>query len=179
MTRTAISLCCFFLILASSFAQESPPILPGYIGLEDLDLFEEVDKTMEVEIGESMIGLVATNAENENPDFARVLRKLKRIRSYSFDLSAQERNKIDAYSEQLNSKLITEAWEIVYRLREAEGSANIYMKTVDGKAAGMTIVSIDENDQINVVNIIGDISLEDISHLAERFGFPDIAPQNQ
>ncbi len=149
---------------------------PGYILLEELPLFQEMETSMEVQIGESMIGLVANNAERESPEFSRILRKLKQIRSFSFDLAGTPRNKIDEYLEQISTRLLDEQWEVVYRMREPETTAYIYMKSVDGEVAGMTIYSIDQSEQVNVINVVGNISLEDISELAEQFGFPDISP---
>ncbi len=149
---------------------------PGFVPLEELPLFQEIETSMEVQIGESMIALVANNAEKESPEFSRILRKLKQIRSFSFDLTDTPRDKIDEYIEQISGKLLEEQWEVVYRMREPEATAFIYMKSDDGQIAGMTIYSIDQTEQVNVINIVGNISLEDISELAEQFGFPDISP---
>ncbi len=157
-------------------AQEDVTKLPGFVPLDGLTLFNEVETAMEVQVGESMLELVAHNAEKDNPDFARVLHKLKQIRSYTFDLSDISRSQIDQYLAEINTMLLNEQWEIVYRMREPETTANIYLKTAGDEVAGMTIYSIDRNDQVIVVNIAGNISLEDISQLAERFGLPDISP---
>jgi hypothetical protein len=158
------------------YAQDEPGKPIGYVALEELQLFHDMETSLEVQIGESMIGLVASNSEKESPEFARILRKLKQLNSFSFNLSATPRNNIDGYLEQLNSKLLNEQWEIVYRIREPENTANIYMKKADGEVAGMTIYSIDQNLQVVLINLVGNISLEDISELAERFGLPDITP---
>lgn len=176
MRQYLISLFFSAFLIGISNAQDDAVILPGFVPLEKLPLFKEIETSMEVQIGESMIELVAINAEKENPDFARVLRKLKQIRSYTFDLSEIPRNQIDRYLVQINTKLLDEQWEIVYRMREPETTANIYLKTAGGEVAGMTIYSVDQSDQVIVVNIAGNISLEDISQLAERFGLPDIRP---
>jgi hypothetical protein len=40
----------------------------------------------------------------------------------------------------------------------------------------MTLYSIDQNEQIIVINLVGNVSLEEISELAARFGLPDIGP---
>jgi hypothetical protein len=163
-------------LVQPAFTQDESGRENGYVALEELSLFKDVETTLEVQIGESMIGLVASTAEKESPEFARVLRKLKQLRSFSFDLSATPRNKIEQYLEQLSTKLLNERWEVVYRLREPEHIANIYMKTVDGNVAGMTLYSIDQSEQIIVINLVGNISLEEISDLAARFGLPDIGP---
>jgi len=176
MRHNSIALLLTLCLIGTAFSLDDTNSPPGYIPLEELSLFQEMEPTMEVQIGESMIGLVANNAEKDSPDFARVLRKIKQIRSFSFDLSESGRNIIDQYLEQLNTKLIDEQWEVVYRMRETDTNAYIYLKSVEGDVAGMTIYSIDQNEQVNVINIIGNISLEDISHLAEQFGFPDISP---
>ncbi len=167
---------CLVIFLYSVNAQDEMPEQSGFIALEELSLFKDIETSLEVQIGESMIALVASTAEKDSPEFARVLRKLKQLRSFSFDLSAIPRNKIDEYLEQVNTRLLNERWEIVYRMREPETTANIYMKTVAGEVAGMTIYSIDRNDQVILINIVGSVSLEDISQLAEQFGLPDISP---
>lgn len=167
---------CSVILICFVNAQDEMPEVPGFVPLEELSLFQDMETTLEVQIGESMIGLVASGAEKDNPEFARVLRKLKQVRSFSFDLAGSPRNKTDQYLEQLNTKLVNDQWEIVYRMREPEATANIYMKTVDGNVTGMTIYSIDRHDQVIVVNLVGNISLEDISELAERFGLPEFSP---
>lgn len=167
----------FILVIAIPvLAQDKPDKPVGYVALEDLQLFRDMELSLEVQIGESMIGLVASNAEKESPDFARVLRKLKQLRSFSFNLADTPKNNIDGYLEQLNTKLLNEEWEVVYRMREPENTANIYVKKFDGEVAGMTIYSIDQNLQVVLINLVGNVSLEDISELADRFGLPEISP---
>jgi hypothetical protein len=176
MKHTIAPLFCIMMLAGVLTAQEDYRSVPGYIAIEELPLFQENESSLELQIGESVIGVVARNAEKENPEFARILRKVRQIRSYSFDLSNAPRERIDQYYDQLNTSLLAAQWGIAYRMREPEATANIYTKSHEGEIAGMTIFSLDANNQFNVVNIVGNISLEDISEIAMQFGFPEIAP---
>jgi len=176
MIRNIFFALCLVVVAIPAFTQDETEQPVGYVALEDLQLFRDMELSLEVQIGESMIGLVASNTEKESPDFARVLRKLKQLRSFSFNLADTPKQNIDEYLEQLNSKLLSEHWEVVYRMREPENTANIYVKKSDGEVAGMTIYSIDQNLQVILINLVGNISLEDISELVDRFGLPEISP---
>jgi hypothetical protein len=163
--------------LLHTFFLEAQPSLerqPGYLHFEEFALFNEIESSMEFHIGESLLRLVANAAEYESKELASVLRKLKLIRSYTFDLSGRPQNEAEMYTEQFNRKLLGDRWDIVFRTREKDTSANIYIKEVDEKVAGLTLLSIEKDHKITVVNIVGEVNLDELSSLAQRFGFPDL-----
>jgi hypothetical protein len=165
------------ILILSSVILKTQPLLeqqPGYLHFEEFALFKDLESSMEFQIGESLLRLVANAAEYESKELASVLRKLKLIRSYTFDLSDRPLDVLETYTEQFNRRLLDDRWDIVYRTRERETSASIYIKEVNEKVAGLALLSIETDHTVTIVNIVGEVNLDELSALAQRFGFPDI-----
>ncbi len=162
------------LILTVTGADAQLERQPGYLHFEEFELFKEFESSMEFHIGESLLRLVAKAAEYEGSELAAILRKLKLIRSYTFDLSARTPSEVEGHTDQFNRRLMRDRWEVVYRTRDRDSAASIYLKTIDEKVAGFALLSLESERQITVVNIVGEVNLDELSSLAERFGFPDI-----
>ncbi len=90
------------------------------------------------------------------------------VKSYQFDKEGE-------YSQEdlqpIRTQLQAPGWSRIVNVVERREGTEIYVKTEDGKTAGLAIVAW-EPRELSIVNILGPINLNQLSELGGRFGIP-------
>ena len=180
--KTKIFFTSLFALLMSvtSFAQRGDYSKePGYV---DFGSFESLDKSeavTEVIIEEKLLRMVSKMAKNEDEELSDLIGGLKLIRVHSFEVTETNISSVKSRIKRIDKDLMDQNWDRIVRVKSPEESANIYIKTVgDDKIAGLVVAAIDEDDQATFVNIIGDINLETIGKLSDKFDIPNLKDIN-
>jgi hypothetical protein len=171
-TRVTLLMLCGWAV--ALLAQD--PIIkkqPGYIDFEKyFDLEPEEAKT-EIEITNPLLSFVAQATEEEDEELSGLLKNLQLIRVFEFEIDSERMQSVKTRIEQLDKKMRKESWERFARVRKEDEVTNIYMK-VDGKnVAGLTILSVDDDETV-FVNIVGSINMESIGKLGAKFNIPKL-----
>jgi hypothetical protein len=150
--------------------------LPGYI---DLEQFLQRDKELstEVEIRNPLLSLVAMATEGEDADLSKMLRLLKLIKVYSFDVTPEDMISLAHRIQAADDKMIKAKWDRFVKIRKGNEVTNVYMKMNDSQIVGLAILSVDQN-QASFVNIIGQIDMRSMSKLGEKFNIPKMDSMN-
>jgi hypothetical protein len=179
MTRTT----CFFVLFAlllgfqSALGQERDEALtnlPGYVDLGAWAGLDTAESTVEVYIKEPILGLVARLAGEGDPELARVLSALKLIRVQTYSIGAARTPSIKSEIEEIRKRLQKEHWETVVRAQEKNEQVHVFLKSAENKVNGLFIVAAEYGDEIAFVNIVGDIDLDSIARLGEKFDIPGL-----
>jgi hypothetical protein len=93
------------------------------------------------------------------------------VKSYQFDKEGQySLDDLKPIREQLQAP----GWSRILNVVDNREGAEIYLKTEEGKTAGLAILAW-EAKELSVVQIIGPINLDQLSELGGRFGIPPVA----
>jgi hypothetical protein len=74
----------------------------------------------------------------------------------------------------IREQLQAPGWSRIVNVVDRREGTEIYLKTEEGKTAGLAILAW-EARELTIVQIIGPINLDQLSELGGRFGIPPVA----
>jgi len=148
----------------------------GYANLDSPGI-ADTDRTISLSLGRSTLRFAARFLDDE-PETQALLRSLDgvRIRIYEVDADG-DTARIAHNFERMASKLSRDGWQPVMLVREDDELVHMYAKHSGKAMCGLTIVSADD-DEVVVVNIMGDIEPEQFGDVMVALDVED-APQVQ
>lgn len=163
--------------LAAGSVQAQDSSLRAHPGFIDFDLIPEtinVEPNIEVYLKGALLRLAAEATRFEDPELADMLLDIKAIRVFGFE---PERRRWDddlgdsfrETSRILADRLEDAGWDMVARVRDDDELVYVYVRDIDEKIEGMTVIVIDDNDEAVFVNIVGTIDPAQIGKLGHRF----------
>ncbi|MCF8259979.1 MAG: DUF4252 domain-containing protein [Melioribacteraceae bacterium] len=152
---------------------------PGYVNFGNLDLADENGSVAEVILEAKLLRMVSKMAKGEDEELANLIAGLKLIVVNSFEVSANNKDKVVDRINSIDKDLNKKSWDRIVRIKGKEENVNIYIKTTPEETiAGLVVAAMDENDQATFVNIVGDIDLETIGRLSDKFDIPNLEKIN-
>ncbi|MBX3747559.1 MAG: DUF4252 domain-containing protein [Verrucomicrobiae bacterium] len=162
------------LLLATPLALRAAEPLPGFVDFGSFVPDGSGGPFVEVNIGPSLIGLVARLAEKTEPDVTELLRGLKAVRVNVIGVSDANRAEVDARLTKIRADLAVGGWERVVSVQEGKQDVGVYLKQRGEEAIeGVVVTVIGAGREAVFVNIVGDIRPERIAEVAEKL---NIAP---
>ena len=146
---------------------------PGYVDFGDLSSFETGEGVTEVYLEENLLKMVGKIAKESEPDVMELLNGLKLIKVNSFEVNDKNEAQLLKRMEEINKKLEGKSWQRIVRRIAKDESAYVYVRTGDSdKFTGLVVLALDKPGEAAFVNIVGDINLETIGKLTNRFNIP-------
>jgi len=162
------------IVSASLWAQEEDfTKLPGYIDMSRILDIDPSQATTEVEIKNPLLSLVAAATEDEDAELSGLLQSLKLIKVYSFEVDSGQAAGVRQRIETLDRQMRGDKWDRFIRVRDEDELTNVYLKMEQKRVVGLTVLSV-EDDETVFVNIIGDIDMESVGKLGEKFDIPKL-----
>ena len=125
---------------------------------------------VEINLNGDTIAMAAQVGGKAQPDLAEVLRGLHSIRVNVVGLDNQNREEVTSRMKALRSELDTLGWQQVVSVQEKKEDVGIYLKTRGREAVeGVVITVLDGRKEAVFINIVGDIKLEKLATLADKF----------
>jgi hypothetical protein len=125
---------------------------------------------VEINLNSDTIAMALQLAGNSQPDFAEVLQGLDSIRVAVVGLDNQNREEITTRIKTLRSELDTLGWQQVVSVQEKKEDVGIFLKTRGRDAIeGLVITVLDGRKEAVFVNIAGNIRIDKLSALGEKF----------
>jgi len=166
------------LLLAGPGWGQAPPLAKGQLRLPEFaSLTSKASESVAVTLDPQLLGLACRFLNGEDPEQAAA-RKLCNsltgiyVRSYSFDSDyAYPKADIEAVRKQLSAP----GWSrlVEARSRKDQTDVDVYVLIDAGKARSLAIIS-SEPREFAIVNIIGNIDLEQLHALEGNFGVPKL-----
>jgi hypothetical protein len=146
--------------------------IPEFAGLAD-----KANETVTVTLDANLLGMAARFLSNADPEQAKAKKLVSSltgiyVRNYSFDTDyAYPKGDIDGVRRQLNAP----GWSRIVGVVSKKEHSNVEVFIlVDGeKAQGLAIIA-SEPREFTIVNIVGNIDLEQLHDLEGNFGVPDL-----
>ena len=161
-----------------AYAQERADLTgdPGYIDLALVESWFDEEAKIEINIKGTLLELVAEASRYEDPDLANLLTKLQAIQVRGFDVTAGQFGSVSDRMRSLARRLEDGGWETVVRVREEDEHVHMFTRIRDGAVAGMMVMVFDETDAESIfVNVVGEISPEEIGRIGQRFNIDPLS----
>jgi len=161
------------LVLAG--AARSAETEPGYVEIGQL-LPAAKGQYVEVNLSPGLLKFAAKLAKWHEPDAAELIGNLKRVRVNVVGLDESNRASTVEQIESIRRKLAAEGWTQVVTVREQNDGDNVDVhvkQRTDDVIDGLVVTVIDKKGEAVFVNIVGDISAEQINKIAQKY---DIEP---
>lgn len=175
--KTKITLVlALFMIASFAFGQKGDySKYKGYVDFGNLEEFEAGDEATEVLIEEHLLRMVSKMAGKEEPELGGVLDGLKLIKVNTFEVSEENFNKLSKVVKKIDKKLMNGGWDRIVRTRSKDEVTNVFILTSnEEKIDGLVVTSIEKGGEAAFVNIVGNIDLETIGELGDKFDIPSI-----
>ena len=148
--------------------------LPGYADCAAWTGLDTAESTVEVYIKDPILSLVARLTSDQDPELSKLLSSLKLIRVQTYSLDVSDTEDIKARVEEIRKKLEEDEWEIVVRAWEPDQQVHVYIKSSKNRIDGLVIMAVEYGGEISFVNIVGDIDLNSIAKLGDKFDIPGL-----
>ncbi len=158
------------LCLAAPAAAQNLDREPGYVDLSELESLFRAEPKIEVNLKGALLRMVASASRRDDPEFARLLLKLKAIHVRGYDLSRAQADEVERFTSGFSRRLEGRGWETVARVREDGERVDMLVHTDGETIAGLVVLVVSpEDDESIFVNIVGDIDPEEIGRIGSKF----------
>jgi len=151
----------------SAFAAESEP---GYIDVGQL-MASAKGRFVEVNLSTGMLKFAAKLCARQEPEAAELIGNLKRIRVNVVSLDDSNRKGTVAQIGSIRERLSAQGWTQMVTVREQDGGDNVDVHVKqrgEDVIEGLVVTVIDPKGEAVFVNIVGDISADQIAKVAEN-----------
>jgi MoaA/NifB/PqqE/SkfB family radical SAM enzyme len=142
---------------------------PGQVDFGKFDPPGKGGEFVEVQIRSNLIGLAARLIEKQEPDAAKLLRSIESVRVNVIGLDEDNRAPMKERVERIRAELAAQGWERVVTAQKAGDDVGVYLKTRGQDAVeGLTVTVIEGGKEAVFVNVVGNVTPEQIAELGER-----------
>lgn len=127
---------------------------------------------IEISLGKGMLSLLSEMSK-EQSETAKVIQKLKQIEVRVYELEEQNGEQIELLKKIINNtakQLKQNGLEQLAALREQDGLTFIMAKMNEQKINGISIMALDDDSELIIIEINGNIQLKDLGLLMKKFG---------
>ena len=164
-----VALICLFLTAGGApLGAQSLQELPGFVDFESFGEFDLDDLTVEINLSGSLLKMLSSAVQEDDGEFAQLLRGLSAVRVNIFEVPAGEAG---SSLRTAVGSLRDRGWEAVVSIRDDE-NLHILLKTEGDKIQGV-LAAFSDAKSFGLVNIVGDFDPEQIGRLARQL---DIVP---
>ncbi|MDX1643360.1 MAG: DUF4252 domain-containing protein [Thermoanaerobaculia bacterium] len=165
------------LLLASSpvVAQRSLEEAPGYFPLERFDLLPAEALSLEINLSDSLLALVAAAMAEEDPEFAALVRNLEGIRVRGAPAAKLDLDRLRVELGEATGWLDANGWQTMLRYREEEEEeVYVYTRLVGEQMVGLALLVMEPAGDVVLVNIVGPLDMKLLVGLAESLDLPQL-----
>ncbi|MCH7817453.1 MAG: DUF4252 domain-containing protein [Proteobacteria bacterium] len=148
---------------------------PGYVDFSRLTAIANTEPTVEISLKKPLLNMITNLIRNNDDEAADFISKLLRVTVNVFETSAIDVDEISDSMAEIADDLDQQGWDRVVRIREDDSHVDIYFRLSDDSKIihGIAIMVAEPGDTV-LVNIVGDITTDDISALGRRFDIDEL-----
>lgn len=158
-------------LLVTPAAAQSVEDLPGFVDFESFGEFDLDALKIEVNLGGSLLRMLSGALEDEDGEFAELLRRLSLVKVNVFEAGGapEARGKLRGVLRELRR----DGWEAVVSIRDDE-NLHILLRSDGEKILGV-LAAFSDDESFGLVNIVGDFDPEQIGRLARQLDLEPLA----
>lgn len=177
--KFSIAAIVFFSVLLCAQSDEVKK-MPGYFEFGNLASLDSGDEGTEVLIEEYLLKMVAKMSRREDKDLSALLEGLKLVKVNTFSVTDENEKDIKDKVKSIQTSLTRNNWDRIVRVREKGQDMNVYLKSdKQNKIDGLVVAGLGENKEAIFINIVGNIDLETIGKLGDKFDIPSLGDINK
>lgn len=152
---------------------------PGYVDFSVLRSIANVEPNVEVSLKAPLLNMITNLIRNEDPESANFISKLLRVTVNVFESNAIDVDEVADSMTTIAEDLDDQGWDRVVRVREENEHVDIYFRLSDDALIihGIAIMVAEPGETV-LVNIVGDISTDDLTALGRRFNIDELVDIN-
>lgn len=164
--------CLIPVVMAADNAVESHP---GFVDFSSLTAIAATEPSVEISLKAPLLNMITNLIRSEDAEAADFISKLLRVTVNVFESDDIDVDQIAASMSVMAEDLDSAGWERVVRVREESNHVDIYFRLADNAEViyGIAIMVAEPGETV-LVNIVGDISTDDISALGRRFELDEL-----
>lgn len=148
---------------------------PGYVDFGNIAQFETDEMVTEVILEEHLLKMVSKITKGEDEELSSLINGLKLIKVNVFEVNEADEEQITDKITSIDSKLMDNGWDRIVKSRSKKESAYVYIKTDNSdQIFGLVVMAKEKSGEAAFVNIVGNINLEAIGKLSEKFDIPSL-----
>ncbi len=171
-TRTTLIGALLLLLLAGRVGAAESDIEnhPGYVDFSTLVSLTTSEPTVEISLKAPLLSMVTNLIRSEDEEAADFISKLLRVTVHVFESDNNNVTQMSDSMESISDDLDVQGWERVVRVREDQSHVDIYVRmSANAEIIHGLAIMVAEPYETVLVNIIGDISGNDLAALGRRF----------
>lgn len=177
--RKPIALAAFLLALLAGPAVDAQTMQtmksqPGYLPIEQLNLFPPEKLSVEINIEGPLLRMVAAATKRDDPGFSSVVDGLKGITLQAFPLKGVDAGTVKAKIAGAVRWLEGHAWTASIKVRDKGEETYVYLKLSGDRIDGLTLLSVNPGDEAVVINIVGTIDPAQLGRIGQKFDLPQL-----
>lgn len=173
--RVLAPLFCLSIIPVVMAADSDVENHPGFVDFSVLTQIADTEPSVEISLKAPLLNMITNLIRNEDEEAADFISKLLRVTVNVFESDSID---VDGVAESMSAMaqdLDSAGWERVVRVREDDEHVDIYFRLADdGEVIYGIAIMVAEPGETVLVNIVGDISTDDISALGRRFEIDEL-----
>lgn len=148
---------------------------PGYVDFARLTAIAGTEPTVEISLKSPLLSMITNLIRHEDEEAADFISKLERVTVNVFESSDVDVDELSSSMNDVAKELDGEGWDRVVRIREDSDHVDIYFRLSDDADVilGIAIMIAAPGDTV-LVNIVGNISTDDLSALGRRFDIDEL-----
>ena len=149
---------------------------PGYVDFSTLYGLIDADPVVEVTLREPLLRLITETIPQDDSEAVNFVSRLLNIRLNVYEDIAGDMGQLADNMEQISSDLDDAGWERVVRVREEDDQVDIFLRFSNDEEViyGIALMVVSDDGEMVLGNIVGDISMDDISALGRRFDIDEL-----
>jgi len=169
----ASALIWYSLPYSSAQENEDTEEYPGYVDFENIDIFKDIEKKVEVSIKGPLLRFVSKASAQEDPELSRLLDNLKLIKVDVFPMDKTTTSEVESIINRISKELESKNWERMVRVKDKEDHVEIYNQFIGDQLSGLVVMAVSDDEAV-FVNIIGNIDPAQLGKLGDKFGIPQL-----
>ena len=134
-----------------------------------VDLIGE-EPSVEINLGKAMLGLLSSATQNEEQGIASILSSLDAIKVTVFELEKMKNIKsLRSEISKLARLKVSNGFEKLASIKEDDSLVYVLAHMNEKKLSNLSIYALDDEDELVIIDIKGDIHMSQIGALMEHF----------
>ena len=148
---------------------------PGYVDFSSLTALTNGEPTVEIILKAPLLNMVTNLIRSEDEEAADFISRLLHVTVNVFDGDDNNAEEIADSMQEISADLDDQGWERVVRVRESGEHVDIYVRMSDDADIihGLAVMVAGRSETV-LVNIVGDISGNDLAALGRRFDIDEL-----
>ena len=166
-TLKRITLFTFLALTSLTYAQFENEELESLVGTQP---------SVEINLGAMMLGLLSSATENEEQGIANILSSLDSIKVKVYELEKTNKTvdkstlkNIKLKINQLAQKQKKQGYEVLAKVKEDDSLVYVLAKMDKKNFKSLSILALDDDDELVLINIEGTILMSQLGDLMEHF----------